>query len=117
MLNQVIVVGRLTKEVELKEIGEKKVANVTIAVPRSFKNADGEYETDFINCVLWDGVANNTAEYCHKGDIVGIKGRLQNKPMANDDGEIVAQTTQVIAEKVTFLSQSKKNDVEGNGEE
>lgn len=113
MLNQVVLVGRLTKEVELKEMEDgKKLANITIAVPRSFKNENGEYETDFIDCVLWNSVASNTAEYCHKGDLIGIKGRLQNGPIANDDGEIVAQTIQIIAEKLTFLSSKSSNEKE-----
>lgn len=103
MLNQFVVVGRLVKEVEIKEEGEKKVANITLAIPRSFKNINGEYDTDFITCILWNAVAENTKEYCHKGDIVGIKGRLQKGE--EDD------SMQVIAEKVTFLS-SKKDDKE-----
>lgn len=49
---------------------------MTLAIPRSFKNMDGEYETDFINCKLWDTVAKNSSEHCKKGDIVGVKGRM-----------------------------------------
>ena len=103
MLNQTVLVGRLVKEVEVKEEGEKKVASVILAIPRSFKNADGEYDTDFITCILWNAVAENTNEYCHKGDILGVKGRLQK---GEEDDNM-----QIIAEKVTFLS-SKKNDKE-----
>ena len=103
MLNQVIVVGRLTKEIEMKEVEDKKVGYISLAVPRSFKNADGEYETDFIDFVLYNSIAENTAEYCKKGDIVGIKGRVQTEII--DD----IKQTNLIAEKVTFLS-SKKND-------
>lgn len=94
MLNQVIMVGRLTKDPEVKE--EK--AYITLAIPRSFKNANGEYETDFIDCVLYNQIASNTSEYCKKGDIVGVKGRLQN---IEEDNE---RKTIIIAEKVTFLS-------------
>lgn len=107
MLNQIVLVGRLAKEVKVKELESgKKVANITLAVPRPFKNVDGEYETDFIDCVLWETIASNTAEYCKKGDIVGIKGRLQTKT------EEDKKYTEVIAEKVTFLSTNKedKND-------
>lgn len=107
MLNQVVLVGRLTKDLEVKEIEEKKFCNITLAVPRSFKNADGEYETDFIECTLWNGIAENTATYCKKGDIVGVKGRLQTKvEEVNGDKKY---TMQVIAEKLTFLS-SKQNE-------
>lgn len=111
MLNNVVLVGRLAKEVEVKELESgKKVANITLAVPRPFKNADGEYETDFIDCVLWDGIASNTAEYCKKGDVVGAKGRLQNDVITNNDGEIIGKTTIVVAEKITFLSSKKEDD-------
>ncbi len=73
MLNQVVLVGRLVNDIELnvKESG-KTVSSVVLAVGRSYKNVDGIYETDFIKCTLWNGIAQNTAEYCKKGDIVGI---------------------------------------------
>lgn len=101
MLNQVVLVGRLTKEVELKELeNDKKVASITIACPRSYKNEKGEYDTDFIECKLWNMVAGNTKEYCHKGDILGVKGRIQS------DGNKM----EIIAEKVTFLSSKKEGE-------
>ena len=110
MLNQVNIVGRLVKEVELKELESgKKVANITVAVPRSFKNEYGEYETDFINCVLWNGVAENTAEYCHKADIVGVRGRLQTRTIEKEDGT-KEYIQEVIAERVSFLSNKKRDD-------
>ena len=100
MLNQIVLVGRLTEDLEVKELKEgMKVANITLAVGRSWKNAEGEYETDFVPIRLFNIVAENTSEYCHKGDILGIKGRIQV-----EENEI-----QIIAEKVTFLS-SKKAD-------
>lgn len=72
MLNQIVLVGRIARGPELKETDNgKKVVNITLAVPRSFKNVDGEYETDFLNCSLWDGVASNVNEYCNTGDLVG----------------------------------------------
>ena len=77
MLNQVIIVGRLVEKPIVEENeNEKKVCNITLAVQRSYKNAEGVYETDFIKCTLWNGIAENTAEYCEKGDLVGVKGRL-----------------------------------------
>lgn len=64
MLNQVVLVGRLTKEPEVTELENgKKVTNIVLAVPRSYKNEDGEYDTDFIDCVLWESIAVNTSEY------------------------------------------------------
>ena len=73
MLNQVVIVGRLVAKpiVEENENG-RKVSEITIAVPRSYKNAEGIYETDFIKCTLWNGIAENTVEYCNKGDIIGV---------------------------------------------
>lgn len=100
MLNQVVLVGRLASDIELKENGGKKTATITVACPRSYKNADGEYDTDFISCILWDAVAGNTAEYCKKGDILGVKGRLQS-----NDGKL-----NVVAEKITFLSSRKEGE-------
>ena len=101
MLNQMVLVGRLVSDPEVKTLEDgKSVSNITLAIPRSYKNENGEYETDFIDCTLWGSVAENTSEYCKKGNIVGIKGRLQR---------LEGNTLQVVAEKVTFLS-SKKED-------
>ena len=112
MLNQVVLVGRLTKDLEVKELEDgKKVTNMTLAIPRSFKNAEGEYETDFIDCSLWNSIAENTAEYCKKGDIIGVKGRLQSSSFEKEDGNKEFRT-QVMAEKVTFLSSRSKDEPE-----
>lgn len=99
MLNQVVIVGRLVQEPKIKELENgKKVGNIRLAVTRSYKNEEGVYETDFINCVLWEGLATNVCDYCHKGDIVGVKGRLQSEKNA----------IKLVAEKVTFLSSKKE---------
>ena len=109
MLNQIVIVGRLVKDPELRETETgKKVTNITLAVPRSYKNVNGEYDTDFIDCTLWTGVAENTSEYCKKGDLLGVKGRVQTRSYEKDDDK--KYVTEVIAEKVTFLT-SKKADV------
>ena len=97
MLNQVVLVGRLTDDVKKEE--ERAV--ITLAVARSFKNANGEYDTDFVPVVLNGSIASNTTEYCKKGDIIGVKGRatrLENEELS------------LVAEKVTFLSSSHKED-------
>ncbi len=106
MLNQVVLVGRIVKTPELKvtESG-KKTATVTLAVPRNYKNTNGEYDTDFLDCTLWTNVAENTTEYCQTGDMVGVKGRIQTRIIQNDDGS-KKKKTEIIAEKVTFLAQS-----------
>lgn len=111
MLNQIVMVGRLVSDPELKETESgKKVSNLTLAVPRSYKNENGEYDTDFVDCTLWTGVAESTAEYCKKGDLIGIKGRVQTDSYENSDGK-KQKTMRVVAEKVTFLS-SKSKDIE-----
>lgn len=109
MLNQTVLVGRLVKDPELRETDSgNKLTYITLAVPRSYKNISGEYDTDFIPCVLWRGVAENTVEYCHKGDLIGIKGRIQSRKVETEE-EYKKEITEVVAEKVTFLS-SKKAD-------
>ena len=102
MLNTLTVVGRLVDRpiVEENENG-KKVATITLAVPRSYKNMNGEYDTDFIPCLLWNGIASSTGEYCRKGDVIGVKGHLQR--LSGDE-------LKVVAEKVTFLSSARKEE-------
>ena len=108
MMNQTCSIGRLVREPEVKELEDgKKVSNITLAVPRSYKNENGEYETDFIDCTLWGSVADRTAEYCKKGDLVGVKGRLQTNNYENEKGE-KRKITEVIAEKLTFLSSNRE---------
>ena len=111
MLNQIVIVGRLTGNPEVVKSDEegKERSQITLAVPRSYKNADGEYDTDFVDCVLWGAVATNTAEYCHKGDIVGVKGRIQTNNYETENGE-KKKSTQIVAEKITFLSSKKEKD-------
>ena len=114
MLNQVALVGRLVRDISVNESESgTKVATLTLAVPRSFKNHDGLYDTDFIDCVLWNSVAINTSNYCKKGDIVGIKGRIQSRVVTSEN-EQNKSVMQVIAEKVTFLSSGKVKEKEVN---
>ena len=97
MLNQAVIVGRLVSDPKIKETeNNRKEMIITLAVPRSYKNKNGEYDTDFIDCKLWNGIAESTTEYCKKGDLLGIKGRIEK--WAENDGMVV------IAERVTFLS-------------
>ena len=106
-------VGRLVGDPEVKDLENgKKVTNITIAIPRSYKNADGEYDTDFVDCTIWNGVAEKTSEYCKKGDMIGVKGRLETSVYEKENGE-KAKRTSVVAEKVSFLSSRiKDNDNE-----
>lgn len=102
MLNQVVLVGRLVAKpiVEENENG-RKVSEITLAVPRSYKNAEGIYDTDFIKCTLLNGIAENTVEYCNKGDLISVKGRLQC---------LGGNELQVVAEKVVFLAINKNKE-------
>ena len=112
MLNQSILVGRIVKDPEIRETESgNKVTNITLAVQRPYKNINGEYDTDFISCVLWKGVAETTAEYCKKGDLIGIRGRIQTRPIELSD-ETRHSLMEVIAERVTFLSSKKVNETE-----
>ena len=111
MLNQVVLVGRLTSDPAAVELdGGHKKSVLCVAVPRSYKNSNGEYDTDFIRCVLWDAIATSTSEYCKNGDIVGIKGRIQVSSYEKDDKK--EYITEVVAEKVTFLSSRKQDEAE-----
>lgn len=115
MLNQVILVGRLVKDPEVKKAKNgTSYSYITLAVPRSYKNVNGQYETDFISCTLWKMMATNTYEYCKKGDIVGVKGRIESKVYEKDEETIYR--LEVIAEKVTFLS-SKNDEIKENKSE
>ena len=108
MLNQVVLVGRLTRNIKInKWESGKKVATISLAIPRSFKNMDGTYDTDFVDCVAFENIASNTAQYREKGDIVGVKGRIQSRVIENDGKKNYVMD--IVAEKVTFLSSKKEN--------
>lgn len=115
-MNNVVLVGRLTENPEIseKETG-KKVTAVNVAVSRNYKNSEGIYETDFIRCILWDGIATSACEYCKVGDVIGIKGRLQSSEYDDENGKRHF-VTEVIAERVTFLSSKSKEEQEVKNE-
>ncbi len=107
MLNQIVVVGRLVSDPQINETENgQRVSNITLAVSRCYKNDAGIYETDFIPCMVWNNIADNVKEYCKKGDIVGVKGRLQTK---QEEGKNIIE---IVAEKVTFLSSRKEKEEE-----
>lgn len=109
MINSVTLVGRLTKDVDLRYTQQGKAAgNFTLAVNRPFKNANGEQEADFINCTAWGKQAENLANYMKKGSQVGVTGRLQTRNYENNEGRRV-YVTEVVADQVAFL-ESKKRD-------
>lgn len=104
MYNSVYLIGRLTKDPEIKETeNNKKVCNITLAVQRSYKNAEGIYETDFIRCSLWETVASRACEYCHKGDLIAVRGQLRTSSYITENEE-KKYTTEIIVEKLVFLA-------------
>ncbi len=110
MLNQSILVGRIVREPEVRETENgNKVTNITLAVQRPYKNVEGEYETDFIPCILWKGIAETTSEYCRKGDLIGIRGRIQTRVNEYPD-QIKRNVMEIVAERVTFLSNKKQEE-------
>lgn len=110
MHNLIYLIGRLTKDPEkIKLPSGKTVTTITVAVNRSFKNPEGIYETDYIKCTLWNGIAESTCEYTHKGDLVGIKGRIQNNVYLDSENN-KKYSYDIIADKVSFLSTKKVED-------
>lgn len=108
-MNYVILIGRLTNDVEVKEVGENKVVNFTLAVQRTYKNKDDKYDADFINCSVWGDIATNLKEYCSKGSQVAVKGQLVTSSYEDKDGN-KRYKTEVRADHITYL-QPKKEEV------
>ncbi|KPL59334.1 single-stranded DNA-binding protein [Rossellomorea vietnamensis] len=103
MINQVTLVGRLTKDPEARKTMEgKSVLSVTIAVNRPYKNQQGQVDADFVLCTIWNRAADNTEKYCRKGSVVGVTGRIQTRYFENDQGKRT-YITEVVAENVRFL--------------
>ncbi|MCK3936918.1 single-stranded DNA-binding protein [Streptococcus suis] len=104
MINNVVLVGRLTRDVELRYTpSNQAVATFTLAVNRNFKNqSTGEREADFINCVLWRQQAENLANWTKKGHLIGITGRIQTRSYDNQQGQRV-YVTEVVAESFQVL--------------
>ncbi len=104
MLNQVVLIGRLTREPELRYIpgSGTPVANFTLAVDRPFTNQQGERETDFINIVTWRKQAENCANYLKKGSLAAVSGRLQIRSFDDSQG-VRRKVAEVVAGDVRFL--------------
>lgn len=103
MINSVCLVGRLTKDPELKYTTSNiAVATFSLAVNRNFKDANGERETDFINCVIWRQSAENLANWAKKGALIGITGRIQTRSYENQQGQRI-YVTEVVAENFQML--------------
>ena len=109
MVNQVFLIGRLVRDPELFETANKtEVAKITLAIQKGYKNQDGIYEADYINCTLWRGIAKSICDYCKKGDTIAVRGKLESNRYEKD--EKMVYSTDVIAEKISFIS-SKKEEI------
>ena len=113
MINNVVLVGRMTRDAELRYTpSNQAVATFTLAVNRNFKNQNGEREADFINCVIWRQQAENLANWAKKGTLVGVTGRIQTRNYENQQGqrvyvtEIVADNFQILESRATREGQS-----------
>lgn len=107
-LNRVVLIGRLTKEPELYYTKQGVAyARICVAVNRGFRNSLGEQQVDFINCVVWRKSAENVAEYCKKGSLVGITGRIQTSNYNDEQGKRIYRT-EVVIESITFLERRRE---------
>lgn len=113
MINHVVVVGRLTKKPELKFTSTgTKYTQFSVATQRNFKNKSGEYEADFINCLMWRTAAENFVKFTDKGSLVGIEGRIQTRSY-DKDGKTV-YITEVLAEGFSLLETKKVVEARSN---
>jgi single-strand DNA-binding protein len=109
-LNIVAMVGRITKDLELKKLSEGRVqSSFILAVNRNFKNQKGEVDADFVLCTVWGKVAENTVKFCGKGSLVGVNGRIQSRTYEREDGTRVF-VTEVVADEVRFLATKQRAD-------
>ncbi|UVI84499.1 single-stranded DNA-binding protein [Staphylococcus aureus] len=110
MINRTILVGRLTRDPELRTTQSGvNVASFTLAVNRTFTNAQGEREADFINVIVFKKQAENVNKYLYKGSLAGVDGRLQTRNYENKEGQRV-YVTEVVADSIQFLEPKNTND-------
>ena len=113
MINRVVLVGRLTRDPELRTTGSGiSVATFTLAVDRQYTNAQGERGADFISCVIWRKAAENFCNFTSKGSLVGIDGRIQTRSYDNKDGQRV-YVTEVVVDNFALLESRKDREARG----
>lgn len=109
MINNVTIIGRTTKDIELRATSSgTNNASFTLAVERNFKNANGEKETDFINCVAWRKTAEILAQYAPKGSMIGVRGRIQTRNYENNQG-VRVYVTEIVADEVQLIDTRNNN--------
>lgn len=110
MINNTTLVGRLTRNPELRYTGSGiAVASFTLAVERNYTNAQGERETDFINCVVWRGAAENFANFAVKGSLIGVTGNIQTRNYENNEGRTI-YVTEVVVDNFQMLEPKSVTD-------
>ncbi|KXT78059.1 single-stranded DNA-binding protein [Streptococcus sp. DD13] len=115
MINNVVLVGRMTKDAELRYTASNQaVATFTLAVNRTFKNQNGDRETDFINVVIWRQQAENLANWAKKGALIGITGRIQTRNYENQQGQRV-YVTEIVADNFQLLESRTAREGQGGG--
>lgn len=115
-MNKSLLIGRITKDPELKTTPSGvSVCNFTLAVNRRFKNADGEYETDFISCVAWRNQAELICKYFEKGSQIGIVGNIQTRNYEKDGHRIYI--TEVAVDEIDFVGSKKQEQSEAPASE
>ena len=115
MINNVVLVGRMTRDAELRYTpSNQAVATFTLAVNRNFKNQNGEREADFINVVIWRQQAENLANWAKKGALIGVTGRIQTRSYDNQQGQRV-YVTEVVAESFQLLESRTAREGQGGG--
>lgn len=109
-MNKVIIIGRTTRDIEFKTTQSgTSVVEFSVAVKRTFKNANGEYESDFFNCVAYNKTAEKVSNYVKKGDLIAVDGKLQTRNYTDREGKKV-YVTEIIAENVEFLQGKKQEE-------
>ena len=117
MLNRTVLVGRLTKDPDLRYTPSGvAVATFTLAVNRTFTNQSGEREADFLNCVIWRKQAENVANFLKKGSLAGVDGKLQSRSYEDQSGKKVF-VTEVVAESVQFLEPRGQGNTQNNNQQ
>ena len=112
MKNKVFLIGRVVKDPTLDTTeNENKRVYSTLAVNRTYKNSEGIYETDFVDFTAWGNIAETYSEYCRKGDLVGIEGKVETNTYETENGE-KKKSTQIVADNITFLSSVKEKTLE-----
>lgn len=115
-INNAVIMGRLTKDIELRKAGDHKVANFTVAVDRNFVDEDGERQADFIRCVAWNGTAEFIEKYFHKGSMIALTGWIQTGSYEDEDGKTVF-TTDLVINTVSFTGERADRDEDDDEEE